>query len=115
MSERHIADAESEYTVYNVTPDLCRVGSKVVPFEISQTLKPEKEDYAETVSSHSQPVLMVKSIIRGVKGNAGKGFTASQVSREKGHTRIVSGSSSVSVEGRAVARHNDQVLMNIKC
>ncbi len=115
MSERHIADAESEYTVYNVTPDLCRIGKCVVPFEISQTLKPEKDDYAKTVSSHSQPVLMVKSIIRGVKGNAGKGATVSQVSRDNGHTLILTGSSTVTVEGRAVARHDDQVLMNVQC
>ena len=115
MSERHAADAEDTFIVYNVTPDLCKVGKAVVPFEIWQKLTPEKSDYAETVSARSEPVLMVDSHIKGVKGNAGKGVCLSTVSRGNGHTRINTGSGSVIVEGRQLARHMDEVTMNVKC
>ena len=34
--ERHIADGESQFVVLNVTPDFCKVGKKIVAFDICQ-------------------------------------------------------------------------------
>lgn len=110
---KHIADAEAEFLVLNVTPDFCRVVGQIVPFDIMHTLKPEKADYAVSVFARGEKVLMVKSIVQGVVGNAGQGVK-SNVSMGSGHVKVVEGSSTVLVESRAVARHGDLVEMNGK-
>ena len=111
MAEKHIADAESQFVVVNVTPDFCKVGKKVIPFDITQVLPPEKAAYAQTVFARGKQVLMIDSIIKGVKGNAGKGVL-SGVSLGLGDTKIIQGCSTVHTEGRLTARHLDEVLMN---
>lgn len=111
MAEKHIADAESAFVVVNVNPDFCKVGKKVIPFDIAQVLQPEKSSYAKTVFARGQPVLMQDSVIKAVKGNAGKGVS-SGVSLGKGDTKIMEGSGTVHTEGRLTARHLDEVLMN---
>lgn len=111
MAEKHIADAESQFVVVNVTPDFCKVGKKVIPFDISQVLQPEKSAYAKTVFARGKQVLMIDSVIKGVQGNAGKGVS-SGVSLAKGDTLITQGASTVHTEGRLSARHLDEVLMN---
>lgn len=109
--EPHVADAEAQFMAINVTPDFCRVGSVVVPFDIVSILPPEKSSYASTVFARSEKVLVVGSIVSGVKGNAGKGV-ASGVSQKAGNVKIISGSSTVFVESRSVARHGDLCEMN---
>jgi hypothetical protein len=111
MAEKHIADAESQFVVVNVTPDFCKVGKKVIPFDITQVLPPEKAAYAKTVFARGQQVLMIDSIIKAVKGNAGKGV-CSGVSLAQGDTLVIQGASTVHTEGRLTARHLDEVLMN---
>lgn len=109
----HIADAEEEFKVITVTPDFCKVGKYVVPFFPSRVLTPEKLNYAKSVTARSEPILMVDSIVNGVKGNAGKGVK-SGVSQSKGHVEMKKGSSTVIVEDRKVMRHNDTCLMNVE-
>ena len=109
--EPHIADAETAFMVVSVTPDFCRVGKKIVPFDIVALLPPEKSNYASTVSAHSEKVLMIDSIVAGVVGNAGAGVQ-SQVSLAGGNVKVTSGSSTVFVEGRKAARHGDTCEMN---
>ncbi|TDR39314.1 uncharacterized protein DUF4150 [Tahibacter aquaticus] len=109
--EPHIADAETPFMVISVTPDFCRVGSKIVPFDIVALLPPEQANYARTVSAHSEKVLMIDSIIAGVVGNAGAGVQ-SEVSLAAGNVKITSGSDTVFVEGRKAARHGDTCEMN---
>jgi hypothetical protein len=111
MADKHIADAESGFLIVNVTPDFCRVGKDIIPFDISQTLPSEKLDYARAVRARGKKVLTVDSVIRAVKGNAGKGVK-SGVSLGAGDSKIIQGSSTVFVEGRHTARHDDEVLMN---
>lgn len=111
MTEPHIADAESEFFILNVTPDFCDVDDTTVPFDISQTLKPEKSDFAKSVFARGEPVIMVRSIIDGVKGNAGSGVT-SGVSLDAGHSEVSPNDATVYVEDRQVARHLDRVGMN---
>lgn len=111
MAEKHIADAESQFIVVNVSPDFCQVGKKVIPFDIMQVLQPEKMAYAKTVFARGKQVLMIDSIIKAVHGNAGEGV-ASGVSLALGDTQIIQGSSAVHTEGRLTARHWDEVLMN---
>lgn len=112
-TERHIACAETTYVVLNVTPDFCKVGNQVVAFDISQTLAPQEADYATSVFAHSEPVLLISSIIDQVLGNAGSGV-ASGVSLGGGHSKVVAGSGTVLIEGRMAARHDDLVEMNGK-
>lgn len=109
--EKHIADAESRFMVVNVAPDFCIVGNQVIPFDIVSVLPPEKAAYAQTVFAHSEKVLMVDSVVKGVVGNAGRGVR-SGVSLGAGNVKIVSGSQTVFVESRAVARHGDLCEMN---
>ena len=111
MAEKHIADAESQFIVVNVNPDFCKVGKKVIPFDISQVLQPEKSSYAKTVFARGKQVLMQNSIIKAVNGNAGEGVS-SGVSLALGDTKIIEGASTVHTEGRLTARHLDEVLMN---
>lgn len=111
--ERHIADGESSFVVLNVTPDFCKVGKNVVPFDICQTLQPEEADYARSVYARSEPVILITSMIDRVQGNAGSGL-ASGVSLGAGHTKVVEGYGTVLIESRMAARHDDLAEMNGK-
>lgn len=111
IEAKHIADAEDAFYVKAITPDFCRVGNSVVPFMPLRELKKEKDDYAKTVFARGQAVLMVKSIIKGTKSNAGQGIK-SGVARQNGHVQVLEGSATVFVEGRAAARHEDICEMN---
>jgi hypothetical protein len=113
MSERHIADAEAAFKVINISPDFCRVGSRVVPFDIYRELPPERSNYACKTNARGEKVLHVASVIKGVIGNAGKGV-ASGVSQGGGDTVVIEGAKSVRVEGQLVARHRDLCQMNVK-
>lgn len=111
MGKNHIADAETEFIAVNVTPDFCVVEGQVVPFDIYQELSSEKSAYAGTVSARGEKVLKVGSVIAGVIGNAGAGVL-SGTSLAGGDVLVADGSSTVTVEGQAVARNDDLVLMN---
>jgi hypothetical protein len=114
MSEKHIADAESKFRVCNINPDFCKVNGKVVPFEITRELTPERAAYASTVKARGGcKVLHIDSINKGVVGNAGQGVS-SGVSQGGGDTKIIEGSKSVKVEGKLCARHLDLCDMNVK-
>ena len=112
-SNPHIADAEQAFYVIAVTPDMCKVGKKIVAFKPVQILPPEHSAYSKTVFARGEKTLMVKSIISGVTGNAGKGL-ASKVSLDSGHTIVVKGCPTVKVQGRHVARDGDEVDMNVR-
>ena len=109
----HVADAESSFKVTNISPDFCRVGVKVVPFDISRTLSPEKSGYSSTVLARGEKVLMVASVISGVEGDAGEGIF-SGVALGAGTVIMQTGEGTVLVEGRAVCRHGDLCWMNAK-
>ena len=111
MAEKHIADAEGCFGCNNVTPDFCKVGKDVIPFDINQTLTPEKASYAKSVFARGEQTLTIQSIIAGVDGNAGKGVK-SGVSLGGGDSQVQEGSGSVFIEGKKTARHGDEVLMN---
>jgi hypothetical protein len=111
-SEPHIADAESAFFVLAVTPDMCKVGKTIVAFKSMQILSPEEASYSTTVFARDEKVLLLKSVIDGVKGNAGKGL-ASGVAVKSGHVEIKEGSATVIIEDRLTARHGDEVDMNV--
>lgn len=111
MATKHIADAEGDFTISNVTPDFCKVGKDVIPFDINRTLKPEKASYAQSVFARGEKTLTIQSIIAGVDGNAGKGVK-SGVSLGDGNSQVQEGSGSVFIEGKKTARHGDEVQMN---
>jgi hypothetical protein len=114
MSERlHIADAEAEFKVVNVTPDFCKVHGKTVPFEIFRDLTPQRVNYAQKTRARGVAVLTVDSVVAGVVGNMGKGVVSS-VSQGGGDTVVIQGVKSVRVEGRPVCRDQDLCLMNVK-
>lgn len=111
MSTPHIADAEDEFYVLTISPDFCQVGDTVVPFFPMHKLPTEEADYATSVFARSEKVLMVDSIVDGVKGNAGAGV-GSHVSLASGHVKMIQGDSTVFVESRQVARHDDLCWIN---
>lgn len=113
MAKKHIADGESVWIVLNTTPDFCKVGKNVIPFDIVRTLDPEKTLYAKTVHARGERVLMIDSITSGVVGNAGRGVW-SKVSRDSGHVWMIEGASTVYSEGRKVVRHMDECWMNCR-
>lgn len=111
MAERHIADAEAEFRVVNINPDLCFVNGTVVPFEIYRELPPEKSNYSHTVHARGCMVLHVDSVIQGVIGDAGAGVI-SGVSQGAGNNIVREGAKTVHVQGARVGRHFDLVGMN---
>lgn len=113
MQIPHVANAEIEFNVVNITPDFCRVGGKTVPFDIFRDLSHEKQGYSKDVYARGTKVITVGSIIDGVVGNAGEGIV-SGVSQRDGNVLVVEGSQKVLVNGKKVARHGDLCLMNTK-
>lgn len=110
---KHIADAEQKFRCVNVSPDMCIVGGKVVPFDIYKELTPEKANYAKNVFARDGKVLHVDSINKGVIGNAGSGVS-SGVSQGGGNNIIIKGAKRVFVNGKQCARHLDPCSMNVK-
>ena len=113
MADKHIADREAQWVALNISPDFCKVGKKIIPFDIARTLEQDKTLYAQTVFARGEPVLMIDSVAAGVKGNAGRGIK-SGVSQGAGHVWLRAGSGTVYAEGRQVARHLDACLMNCR-
>lgn len=112
MASKHAADAEGNFQAYNVTPDFCKIGKRVIAFDIQQVLAQEKSDYSSNVRARGCKVLYVGSVIKGVQGNAGSGI-GSSVSQDAGDSRVLTGSSNLFVNGNPAARHGDEVTMNI--
>ncbi|HGY4722035.1 TPA: DUF6531 domain-containing protein [Citrobacter amalonaticus] len=110
MADKHIADGESAFLAVNSSPDACQVGDVVVPFDSFQLLS-NKKQYSETVWARGFSVLNVGSVIAGTQSNAGKGVI-SGTSLSSGDCTVLSGSPTVSVEGKAVALHGSMVGMN---
>jgi hypothetical protein len=113
MSTPHIADAEATFFVMAVTPDMCKVGKSIVAFKPFQFLPPEEKAYSTSVFARGEKILMVKSIIADVLGNAGKGVK-SEVSLMAASSKVTEGSHTVLVEGRMTARDGDEADMNGK-
>lgn len=113
MADKHVADREAQWVALNVSPDFCKVGDKVIPFDIARTLNQDKTLYARTVYARGEPVLMIDSVAEGVIGNAGRGIK-SRVSQCAGHVWIRAGSPTVFAEGRKLTRHLDACLMNCR-
>jgi hypothetical protein len=111
-TEPHIADAEAGYFTLAVTPDICRVGKDIIAFKSMQILSSEDSAYSQTVFARDEKVLLLKSVLSGVKGNAGKGLM-SGVAVKCGHVEIKEGSNTVIIEDRLVARDGDEVDMNV--
>ena len=111
--EKHIADGESSFIVFNVTPDFCKVGNRIIAFDICQTLQPQQADFATSVFARSEQVVLIDSIVAGVQGNAGTGVS-STVAQSDGHSKVIEGSTTVFIESRITARHNDLIEMNGK-
>lgn len=108
MAERHIADKESQFVAVNDPPDLCRVGKRIVPFDITDRLSLAR-DPSPDVFARGGNVLTVDTRVNTVQGDAGRGIR-SGVSR--GHSIVLDGSPTVYVNGKHCARHNSAVGMN---
>lgn len=113
MKLLHVADGEATFKVVNVSPDYCEVDGEVVPFDIEQTLEPEKVDYAPHTFARGKRILHEGSLVRGVVGNAGKGVL-SEVATDGGDTLVTEGTPHFFVGGKKIARHGHQVQMNVK-
>jgi len=110
---KHIADAEETFFVKAITPDFCCVGKAIVPFMPYRELSHEKTGFSTKVLARDRKILLVQSIVQGVKSNAGKGLK-SGVSRAAGNVKVVNGHQGLFVEGRVVSRHGDLCEMNGK-
>lgn len=110
---RHIADAEEEFKVVNITPDFCLVAGVVVPFEIYRDLSPARIDHAKKVRARGAPLITIKSAVRGVMGNAGAGVL-SKVSLAAGEVVVLEGVKTVHAEKAPIVRDQALCLMNVK-
>lgn len=111
MAHKHIANREAAWVALNTSPDYCKVGKKVIPFDISRTADHDLMNYAQTVYARGEPVVLLNSVFKGVEGDKGKGVD-SRVSLGSGNVWVKEGSTTVFVEKRPVTRHLDLCWMN---
>jgi HNH/ENDO VII superfamily nuclease with conserved GHE residues len=109
---RDIANKEASLKAACTTPDVCRVGKDVIPFDSFRDLSHEKV-YSPNVKARGVPVLTVNSVISGTSGNAGKGISSS-VAKGSGDVLIKSGSGNVKSNNLAQAYHLSEVKINCK-
>ncbi|MEY0975086.1 RHS repeat-associated core domain-containing protein [Providencia rettgeri] len=112
MSDKHIGDAEGGFKAVSSAPDVCKVGNAVVPFDSYQSLNHIKK-FATSVRARGALTLNVGSIIAGSQSNAGSGVM-SGTSQGSGDCIILTGSTSVRIEGQPAAMHGSLVAMNNK-
>lgn len=110
MGNYHIGDGESRFRVVCSSPDVCEVGGYKVPFDSYQTLDSERQ-YSSTVWARGCRALNVGSVIAGTQSNAGKGVI-SGTSQGTGDCVILTGSPTVTIEGKPVAYHGSVVGIN---
>lgn len=108
MAEKHIADKEAAFVAVNGPPDMCRVGNSIIPFDITDTLD-KARDPSANVHARGNPVLTQTTRVNSVAGDAGSGIVSGT---SRGHTIVLQGSSTVFVNGKPCARHDDPVGMN---
>lgn len=110
MGNYHIGDGECRFRVVCSSPDVCEVGGYKVPFDSYQTLDSERQ-YSSTVWARGCRALNVGSVIAGTQSNAGKGVI-SGTSQGTGDCVILTGSPTVTIEGKPVAYHGSVVGIN---
>jgi Domain of unknown function (DUF4150) len=108
MAERHIADKESKFVAVNGPPDICRVGKDYIPFDISDKLS-QARDPSSNVFARDAEVLTLGTRINSVQGDAGSGLLSGC---SKGHTIVLTGSTTVFTNGKPTAFHGSKVGMN---
>jgi hypothetical protein len=110
MATKHIADKEVQFVAVNRKPDVCIVGGKPVPFDISRTLD-QAVVHSKTVRARGEWVLRVTDVIQGVDGDAGSGVV-SGTSRGGGDVILKTGAESVRADKLIVCRHLSDCEMN---
>ncbi len=108
MAERHIADKESKFVAVNGPPDFCIVGKDCIPFDISDKLS-KARDPSSNVYARGAQVLTVGTRVNTVEGDAGTGVASGC---SKGHTIVLTGSTTVYTNGKPTAFHGSKVGMN---
>lgn len=110
MAEKHIANAEASWSAVCVTPDLCKVGKKVIPFDSFRDLSHDMVASPD-VNARGTPVYRISDWVEGTDSNAGKGIV-SGTSGAPGHVQMLSDGTTVRANGLVCARHETVVLMN---
>lgn len=110
MAEKHIANAEASWSAVCVTPDLCKVGKKIIPFDSFRDLSHDRVASPD-VNARGTPVYRISDWVEGTDSNAGKGIV-SGTSGAPGHVQMLSDGTTVRVNGLVCARHETVVLMN---
>lgn len=110
MAEKHIANAEANWQAVCITPDLCKVGKKVIPFDSYRDLSHDLIASPD-VNARGTPVYRITDWVQGTDSNAGRGIF-SGTSQAPGHVQIIADDTTVRVNGLICARHESVVLMN---
>ena len=110
MATKHIADKESKFVAVSLSPDFCRVGKDIIPFDISRKLG-HAAVHATKVFARGVEVVRITDVIQGVDGDAGQGVI-SGTSKGGGDVIIKTGADNVYAQGLLVARHHSLCEMN---
>lgn len=110
MAEKHIANAEASWQAICVTPDMCKVGKKVIPFDSFRDLSHDMVA-SPNVNARGTPVYRLSDWVQGTDSNAGSGVV-SGTSGAPGHVQMLADDTTVRVNGLICARHETVVLMN---
>ncbi|MBR0565974.1 hypothetical protein J5J83_07585 [Azoarcus sp. L1K30] len=110
MAEKHIANAEASWKAICVTPDMCKVGDKVIPFDSFRDLSHDIVASPD-VNARGTPVYRISDWVQGTDSNAGRGVV-SGTSGAPGNVQMFADNTTVRVNGLICARHETVVLMN---
>lgn len=106
----HAGNADSQWLAVTSFPDYCRVGDKIIAFDTTASLD-NPIDFSPNVIMAGYEVYRVNDLCKGTQGNAGKGLV-SGTSGGSGHVKLLTGQESVKVNGKVLARHDGECLIN---
>jgi hypothetical protein len=109
-SYRHVAHETEMWRAVCITPDFCRVGNSVIPFN-SFALIGEESRSSPNVNALGTPVYRVGDLHHGVLADAGSHVVAG-TSLGSGYVKFLTGQENVRANGLAMVRHGSLCRVN---
>ncbi|WP_437882964.1 DNA/RNA non-specific endonuclease [Pseudomonas sp. LRF_L74] len=107
---RHAANDSHDWKAVCSTPDFCKVGNAVVPFDSFATIGNQTQSSPD-VKAQGVPVYRVGDMHKGVQGDAGSHIVAG-TSLGGGYVKFLQGQDNVKVNGIPLVRQDNLCLVN---
>lgn len=109
-SARHAANDSNEWKAVCTSPDYCKVGSSVVPFDSYADIGRQTKSSPD-VKAQAVPVYRVGDLHHGVQADAGR-HIVSGTSLGDGYVQFLTGQDNVKVNGLPLVRHGSLCRVN---